>query len=103
MKTLSSLLVAVLLALLLALPAMAAETAPAPANPAPAAKVELLDLNSATEVQLKAIPEIGETYAKAIIAARPYAKKDQLKSRKIVPDEVYEKIKDRIVAKQPKP
>ena len=67
-----------------------------------AAKAELVDINTATEEQLKSVPGIGDAYAKKIIAGRPYAKKDQLKSRKIVPDQVYEKIKEKIIAKQPK-
>lgn len=66
------------------------------------AKVGLLDINSASEAELKAIPGVGDTYSKKIIAGRPYAKKDQLKSKKIIPDSLYEKIKDKIVAKQPK-
>jgi len=66
-----------------------------------AAKVEKVDINSATEDQLKSIPGVGDTYAKKIIAGRPYANKSQLKSKKIVPDSVYSKIADLIVAKQP--
>lgn len=69
---------------------------------APTAKTELIDINTATEAQLKAIPGIGDVYAKKIIAGRPYAKKDQLKTKSIVPAAVYEKIKDKLVAKQPK-
>jgi DNA uptake protein ComE-like DNA-binding protein len=65
-------------------------------------KVGFLDINSASESELKAIPGVGDTYAKKIIAGRPYTKKDQLKSKKIIPDSLYEKIKDKIVAKQPK-
>jgi len=82
-------------------PAMPA-TGEMKAKAATAAKAELVDINTATENQLKAIPGIGDEYAKKIIAGRPYAKKDQLKSRKIVPAPVYEKIKGLIVAKQPK-
>jgi competence protein ComEA len=71
-------------------------------KPAAPAKEELLDINSATEEQLKKIPGIGDEYSKKIIAGRPYAKKDQLLSRKILPPALYEKIKDKIIAKQTK-
>ncbi len=81
-----------------AAPPTAATTEQKPA----AAKAELVDINTATEEQLKSVPGIGDAYAKKIISGRPYAKKDQLKSRKIVPDQVYEKIKEKIIAKQPK-
>lgn len=69
---------------------------------APAVNAELCDINTATETELKAIPGIGDTYSKKIIAGRPYAKKDQLKTKKIVPAGVYEKIKDKIVANEVK-
>jgi len=68
----------------------------------PPAKEELLDINTATEEQLKKIPGIGEEYSKKMVAGRPYVKKDQLKSRKIVPPAVYEKIKNKIVARHVK-
>ena len=63
---------------------------------------ELIDINTATEEQLKKIPGIGDEYSKKIIAGRPYAKKDQLKSRKIIPAAMYDKVKDKIIAKQAK-
>jgi len=71
-------------------------------KPVAPAKEELLDINTATEEQLRKIPGIGEEYSKKIIAGRPYAKKDQLTSRKIIPAAVYEKIKDKIIARQAK-
>ncbi|MGB4598758.1 MAG: helix-hairpin-helix domain-containing protein [Trichlorobacter sp.] len=61
---------------------------------------EQLDINTATDAQLKAVPGIGDAYAAKIIAGRPYAKKDQLKTRNILPGPAYDQIKDRIVAKQ---
>jgi DNA uptake protein ComE-like DNA-binding protein len=61
---------------------------------------KLIDINTASEAELKAIPGIGDTYAAKIIAGRPYAKKDQLKSRNILPAPAYEKVKDQIIAKK---
>lgn len=65
-------------------------------------KNKIVDINSAAESELKAIPGIGDAYAAKIVAGRPYANKAQLKSRNILPAAVYEKVKDVIIAKQPK-
>ena len=110
MRKLITLLFAAMLSLPFAVSGIAADKAPTakPAEAAksakaePAAKQELLDINSASEADLKALPGIGEAYSKKIIAGRPYAKKDQLLSKKILPKATYDKIKDKIVAKQAK-
>ena len=61
-----------------------------------------LDINTATADQLKAIPGIGDAYSKRIIDGRPYTAKNQLVTRGILPQGVYDKIKDQIVASHPK-
>jgi len=83
-------------------PTMPAKPA-VPATPAtPAANMEMIDINSATKAELKAIPGIGDAYADKIMAGRPFSNKSQLLSKKIIPKPVYEKIKDMIIAKQAK-
>ena len=67
-----------------------------------AVKSGLVDINTATESDLKGVAGIGAAYAAKIIAGRPYANKAQLKSRKIVPPILYEQVKDQLIAKQPK-
>jgi DNA uptake protein ComE-like DNA-binding protein len=61
---------------------------------------ELLDINSATKEQLMKLPGIGEAYSDKIIKGRPYARKDELVSKNVVPKATYEKVKDLIIAKQ---
>jgi len=64
--------------------------------PAPTT-IKPIDINSGSSEQLKALPGIHSRYAEKIIAGRPYQKKEELVSRKIIPEPVFEKIKDRII------
>ena len=84
-------------------PAKPAAAAPAPAaKPAVAAPVaapKLVNLNAATAEQLDTIPNIGEKRSEAIIKGRPYKTTQELVTKKVLTQGIYDKIKDKITVK----
>jgi len=83
-------------------PASKPEAMATPAQMSKAAAADKLDLNTATKDQLKALPGIGDVYSQKIIDGRPYRTKLDLVHRKIISQSLYDKIKDQIIAKQPR-
>jgi|SRR3989344_5072968 len=55
-----------------------------------------ININLASQSELEALPGIGEKTAVKIIEGRPYQELNDLRSKKIVGESVYEKIKDLI-------
>jgi competence protein ComEA len=90
------------LCLVVTIGAQSAKKSTAPASSTSAAASKLVDINSATIDQLKALPGIGDAYSKKIVDNRPYANKTQLLSKKVLPQATYDKVKDLVIAKQSK-
>lgn len=65
------------------------------------AKINPVDINSASEKQLKKLPGIGDAEAKRIVANRPYASKVWLVTNGVIGEGPYANIKQLIIAKQP--
>jgi competence protein ComEA len=77
---------------------LSAQTASGKTTKTPAA--DLIDINHANAAKLKALPGIGDAYSAAIVKNRPYKNKTQLLTRGVIPEATYNKIRDKIIAKQ---
>lgn len=72
-----------------------------PAAPAAPATAGQIDINSASRDDLMSLDGIGEVRADAIIRARPFKAKTELVERRLIPEAVYEKIADKVMARPP--
>ena len=83
-------------------PSSPTATTPGPTDTAtkPERAGEPIDINSASAEELDKLPGVGPARAQAIISHRPYHGKDDLTNRKIIPENVYNEIKDKIIARQ---
>jgi competence protein ComEA len=73
-----------------------------PKSTAAVPKADLVDINSATAAELRMLPGVTDSDAAKIVQGRPYTDKSQLASKKVVSEATYDKIRDHVVAKQPK-
>lgn len=67
-----------------------------------AAKVKLVDINSAGKAELKTLPGVDDATADKIIAGRPYLSKADLVTENIVSSGVFGQLKARVFALQNK-
>jgi competence protein ComEA len=86
---------ALLIGLILAL---GATDVVAQSRAAPSA-ANLIDINSASRDDLMNLEGIGEVRADAIIRARPFKAKTELVERRLIPEALYDKIADKVMAR----
>jgi DNA uptake protein ComE-like DNA-binding protein len=80
--------------------ALPAKPAPiASGTPVTAAVGAPIDVNNATAEQLDGLWGVGKVRASAIIANRPYKTLEDFHARHVVPENVFARIKDQIVAR----
>jgi len=68
-------------------------------RPPPAPAASLIDINSASRDDLMTLVGIGEVRADAIIRARPFKAKTELVERRLIPEVLYDKIADKVMAR----
>jgi len=63
----------------------------------------LVDINHASMNELMTVRGMTRTWAERIVRFRPYRTKQDLLDRGVLPSEVYERIKDGVIAHRDKP
>src|SRR4051812_14259216 len=89
--------------LLGALTGVTGDAAAQAARPAPPPASSLIDLNTASRDELMTLDGIGEVRAEAIIRSRPLRAKTDLVERRLIPETLYDKISDKVMARAPPP
>ncbi|CAN5922696.1 hypothetical protein BH11PSE3_BH11PSE3_06420 [soil metagenome] len=82
---------------------VASDAAAQAARPAPPPASSLIDLNNASRDELMTLDGIGEVRADAIIRSRPLRAKTDLVERRLIPESLYDKISDKVMARAPPP
>ncbi len=67
-----------------------------------AGKGQVVDLNTASKKDIAALPGVGPDYAQTIIDARPFKSKEDLLKKKVIPQDTYDSIQDRLTVTEPK-
>ena len=62
-----------------------------------------VDINTASLDQLMKVPGLPRTWAARIIRYRPYRAKNELVERGVVTSQIYDRIKDYVIAHREKP
>ena len=73
-----------------------------PAKPAPPPEARI-DINHASVGELLKVPGMTATWAGRIVRFRPYRTKQDLLDRGVLPSDVYDRIKDYVIAHRDKP
>ena len=84
-------------------PCLGAQTRPAKSSQAAPAAENRVDINRATVPELEKVPGITATWAARIVRFRPYRTKLDLLERGVVTSQIYDRIKDSIIAHRPSP
>lgn len=61
---------------------------------------KLVDLNQASKEQIESLPGVTQHQAERIIAERPYKDPQQLVTRRILSQQQYDSVKDKVIVRQ---